>query len=358
MLPYLSELKDLACTISDGAEYAHLQGNDAEAIERIFDVLHIARTLQSDDYFVSYAVSVGIDALACHTIQLIAPDLVVEDKQIRPLIDRLLEDHQNSAVFRRAWLNERILTIHWYAKNAKRNWFLSPLADRDAVRILPRFDIFLPAADCTNFVDAQNMLDKYHRDHPPQAMRFVIGFPTQTIVPRYSRWYYSDVDLTPWFDRNFRVIAERRITAVSLACQLYRAKNGHFPESLEQLVPEFLPAIPKDPFFADGRPIGYTIKSLPAPLKGPRPFLYFDPGGGDFVPKAEPIYDWYALPVSGPQVRQYRDISRFVPPASPKAVNNNPYQSNAPGKNSEEDDDLQKPDATQVHGAQDAAAKP
>ena len=358
MLPYLSELKDLAGTICDGAEYAHLQGNDTEAIERILDALHIARTLQSDDYFVSYVVSVGIDALACHTIQLIAPDLSVEDKQIRPLIDRLLEESQNSAAFRHALLNDRIWLIHWYAKNAKRNWFLSPLANRDAVRALSPFDIFLHAAECNNFADAQNMLDRCHWDHPPQAMRFVIGFPTQTIVPRYSRWYYTDVDLTPWFDRNFRVIAERRVTAISLACQLYRARNGHFPESLGQLVPEFLSAIPADPFFADGRPIGYTIKVLPAPLKGPRPFLYFDPGGGDFVPKAEPIYDWYALPVSGPQVRQYRDISRFVPPASPKTVNNNPYKSNAPGNNSEEEDSLPKPDPNQLQNAQDAPAKP
>jgi len=68
--------------------------------------------------------------------------------------------------------------------------------------------------------------------------------------------------------------------------------------------------------------------------------LYFDPGGGDIAPRPQPICDWYSLPIRGAPVRQYRDISRFVPPALPKTVNNNPNISNAPGEDSEEDKGL------------------
>ena len=41
---------------------------------------------------------------------------------------------------------------------------------------------------------------------------------------------------------------QRRATAVVVAATLCKRKNGDFPDSLEALVPEFLPSVPKDPF--------------------------------------------------------------------------------------------------------------
>ena len=73
--------------------------------------------------------------------------------------------------------------------------------------------------------------------------------------------------------------------------------------------------------------------------------LYFDPGGGDVVPRADPIHSWYALPIQGPPVRQYRDLSRFTPPPLKKAVNKNPNQSYAPGYYSQEDNRTPQPDS-------------
>ena len=35
---------------------------------------------------------------------------------------------------------------------------------------------------------------------------------------------------------------------VVVAAELYRRKTGHRPESLDALVPEFLPSVPTDPF--------------------------------------------------------------------------------------------------------------
>ena len=40
-----------------------------------------------------------------------------------------------------------------------------------------------------------------------------------------------------------------------LAIQAYRDEKGSPPESLEALVPDFLPAVPDNPF--DGQPISY-----------------------------------------------------------------------------------------------------
>jgi hypothetical protein len=50
--------------------------------------------------------------------------------------------------------------------------------------------------------------------------------------------------------------ARRRAALTAIAVQHFRlAKNGAIPERLEELVPRFLPAVPRDPF--DGQPLRY-----------------------------------------------------------------------------------------------------
>jgi hypothetical protein len=49
--------------------------------------------------------------------------------------------------------------------------------------------------------------------------------------------------------------AELRCSAAALAAERYRQKHGRWPEELKDLVPEFLKAVPVDPF--DGKPLRY-----------------------------------------------------------------------------------------------------
>ena len=43
----------------------------------------------------------------------------------------------------------------------------------------------------------------------------------------------------------------------AIACERYRGKHGKLPQSLDELVPEFLPEVPADPF--DGEPLRYLV---------------------------------------------------------------------------------------------------
>ena len=53
--------------------------------------------------------------------------------------------------------------------------------------------------------------------------------------------------------------AVMRAALTACAVERYRLKNSsNFPEQLDQLVPEFLPAVPSDPF--DGRPLRYEVR--------------------------------------------------------------------------------------------------
>jgi hypothetical protein len=49
--------------------------------------------------------------------------------------------------------------------------------------------------------------------------------------------------------------ALQRLGQVAVALRLYRHEHGRYPETLEELVPKYLPSLPVDPF--DGKPLRY-----------------------------------------------------------------------------------------------------
>ena len=64
-IPELTGGRAVANLATDAAEHAHTRQDDAEAVERLFDVLHLARSLRRDPTLISQVVAGGFDALAC-----------------------------------------------------------------------------------------------------------------------------------------------------------------------------------------------------------------------------------------------------------------------------------------------------
>jgi len=76
--------------------------------------------------------------------------------------------------------------------------------------------------------------------------------------------------LMPNFDRaienTYRSLTDRRLAATALAIRLYAADHeSRLPGKVEELVPNYLPAVPIDPFAAGGKtPLRY-IRADPDP---------------------------------------------------------------------------------------------
>jgi hypothetical protein len=161
---------------------------------------------------------------------------------------------------------------------------------------------------------------KLTKEEPPALSR--------TGVPRYSRWFVEPHSTERYFETRFRVTAERRMAATSLAVQLFRADHGRWPAALDELAPKYLPAVPLDPFKVD-QPIGYNVFRGALPDGRDRPMLFTRPSDTvdhDIGPYPEPMYSWESDRVVGRRIIwQYRDLSRFVPPpASTQAVDDEP----------------------------------
>jgi hypothetical protein len=87
------------------------------------------------------------------------------------------------------------------------------------------------------------------------------------------------------------VFRDAALTAIAL--ELFRRREGRYPDRLDQLVPRFLPAVPIDPM--DGQPLRYT-------LRAGQPLLYsvghdrVDDGGKlNLTGKDQPASQWRPL---------------------------------------------------------------
>lgn len=356
LLTHLNGVRALANTLADGIAYAHVTGHDGEAIERSLDLLHVARSIRHEDFVISQLVAIGIEATACHEIQSIAPGLRLDAKsatrpattaQVRRLIDVLLNEDLARRGLERSIVTERISWIETSRMRADGTWVIRPLAHHAIARGLSNFDIISEALRAETMPAAQRIFDRCEWGWP-DATR--LSAPAVDNVPRYSRWFDGyDLTSTAYIERHFRIIAERRATAASLACQLFRAERGRWPERLEELVPTHLPRVPVDPFFEDGRWIGYLVLHGALPDGGDRPLLYWYVADFDYGPPPGPTYGWYlderCPPGRWRQHRQYRDVSRFVPPPPPppstQAVPNDPQEPDAPGQQQQPDDERQ-----------------
>ena len=63
-------------------------------------------------------------------------------------------------------------------------------------------------------------------------------------------------ELNTFINTHFKANTTLAATKIIIACQLFQRANGCKPQTLDELVPDFLPSVPLDPY--DGNPFRYT----------------------------------------------------------------------------------------------------
>jgi hypothetical protein len=327
----LNPARHLANTVADGATLAHVRGDDTEAIERLRDLLHLARSLRHDDVYITQLVATGIEALTCDATMILAPGLRLEPSAsasapatraaAQALIAELLDEKTMHRGFVRGLHFERAMLHELLQQKGTGTWVIRPLAVAQLLREHRNFDVFLDAAALPDKPRVTAAFAHLEKD--------VLSSPrSRDEVPRYSRWFMEPHFTERYFANHFRVIGERRLAATSLAAQLFRADHGRWPTTLAELVPAYLPSVPLDPFRRD-EPIGYVVFPRALPDGRDRPMLLlraYETADNDIGPYPEPMYSWEDARVLVRRVIwQYRDLSRFVPPpASTQAVDDQP----------------------------------
>ncbi len=143
---------------------------------------------------------------------------------------------------------------------------MAPTWTRSAVDAARKGNSFDAAANAPDWPRARPHLPASDTSEPWLESYPVLGFLLST----------SEFDMG--FSLHFRILTQRRMAAAALAIRLSELDHGRRPETLDELVPDYLPAVPLDPMDPAGGPIRYRPHADPPLLYSVGPDL-IDQGG-------------------------------------------------------------------------------
>lgn len=314
LLPQLSGQRRLAKLGVAAGSVAAKRGDHAELVQIALDLAHLARRIDEPrtSVVISHMVAIAVHSLLAETLlEPLIPNLSVAPvgpgastrssdtadvpqggaagRSARPaprdavleLIRELYDDAPIRKGWQRAMTAERasmLDTVRGFLDGTTPGAILGVPGSMgisarlvrsvtratfqlDGVRMLRNATLMLRAGLAASFPEAQRFVAEIE-----SSAGATVNVPfTQQASRILSRI------LEPAYDRSlslsFRIRAMRRMAATALAIRLFELDHGTRPASLAELVPEYLPDPPRDPFAPNDEPLGY----VPA---GPRPRVY------------------------------------------------------------------------------------
>jgi hypothetical protein len=132
----------------------------------------------------------------------------------------------------------------------------------------------------------------------------------------------KDLSKSKFIETAYRGNTEQSFAAVSLASHLFQLDRNRWPNTMDELVPAYLPVVSIDPWGDGKQTIGYVLIKGGLPDGGDRPLVFSrcESRDGLFVRIDQPMYSFYNGDGSNlpyPQQKrggQFRDITRWAPP--------------------------------------------
>jgi hypothetical protein len=271
-LPDLNPLRSLANLLSSDAFIAHTRGDDDTALLDLLNERHEAdATEQYYPSLVSHMVAVGINSLASDgTLRLSRVVHLSSSSQrqtAQRLIASLLGDRAVIQGAQTCWFGERQLSLYMTTglpgppgppgRVPTAIYFcIRPLLIADAPRALEIQFQTQDALKEPTWPAAKAKLPDYAALHEGGAIYQITHLVTM-LTPSYDRFC----------ETQYRGLAERRVAALAMAIALYRSDhNGNWPETLDELAPNYIAPVPIDPFSPSASPMRYSPNAPGGPI--------------------------------------------------------------------------------------------
>jgi hypothetical protein len=271
-------LAKLACA---AAVYHHSEADDAAAVAAMHDVFALSRhTARREPCSINMLVCAAIDGLAVRTLERIAPRLAVAGQDAAATAPPGPASRRDVAALVAELLNEQRLRRDWVRNQQSERLFCL-----DTCRVLSSgqttitavlggigpavtFDLaalglFAPAwtLDVVRLMESRTRQAQTGLASSLSAAKALSpNPPTRVSAPdQVAHWLstLSEGVALRMIEIHFRSLAGRRMAAIALAIRLYETDHGQRPESLSDLVPDYLPGVPHDPFDPTDGPIRY-----------------------------------------------------------------------------------------------------
>jgi hypothetical protein len=219
-----------------------------------------ADAAQSQPFLVAQQSVMHGHRWALSTVADIVVDMPLEDaklrEQLRAMIAVLLDERRQTEALQDGMRGDRAMHLDTGMMLSASYPVLRPALHLDTLRLLEQDDAMIAASNAPTW--------------PATRAAFPVR-PTFAGSKHHAR-FVGNLFTNAWDEKNLlrhaQLKAHGRLVATMLAIRLYQHDHpGQRPPTLEALVPQYLPTVPRDPLAATDQPIRY----LP---QGARPYIY------------------------------------------------------------------------------------
>jgi hypothetical protein len=263
-LPHLDKIRELVLLSEYRAVLAIDSGQSTNADASVKDILGMARTLDEEPALISQLVRFGLVRIGIVTLEKRLNAGKLSDAELTDLADVLAQQKETNFIAR-GLIGERAMSESIFrASFAKTKRLLTDFEGlRDQTPAPQRPSQFLKTTgiferDLLFYLGAMETNISFAKLSPPQSLAVT---NLHDIMSENARKHYCifSAMILPGVSgpatREADGFARIRLATTALASERFRLAKGRLPENLNELVPQFLPAVPVDPF--DGQSLRY-----------------------------------------------------------------------------------------------------
>ena len=258
LFPHIYDLRDGARFLALEAHVRAHREDPAGAARSIRAIFMLARSLEREPISVSLLSRLNRDDIAREQLKILMPTVDFSDEDLRGL-----QDHFRAIDYRdglhRAMMGERAMGIDAF-QNPDSLGRQSRLYTRSPLRFAQGsgFVLYLEHMDRGVLASQQPWPQALQAAEQAEAKRddFVDNASLFTRLTHIFLGSVAPLDIV--FHISACGVAMNDAADAAIAVELYRRAEGKLPQRLDDLVPDFLPQVPADPF--DGQPLRYVVR--------------------------------------------------------------------------------------------------
>jgi hypothetical protein len=260
-IPHLKQIKTAAQLLRIRST-VEIQDASPAWTNSIYLQLKLADTVDSEPGIIGYAVRVAVVRIAAISAQNALDAAPPSPAACRLLRDAFLETTKTNAL-PQALIGERAIYLPYFRMSRAELQSLATLDEDDNPRtvigksFVPFWAIGLFESDLDFYLSTMEKGIEASRSAPPASLQLTNIFNVSATTHR--KFYLFSGMLLPSLSkisvRGASAEASAKLAATAFAIEEFRQAKKRLPETLQELTPEFLDAVPLDPF--DARPIRY-----------------------------------------------------------------------------------------------------
>lgn len=279
-LPHLVELRKLALLEQFRAFNASDSNQPAIASAAVISILGMASTLDQEPSLISKLVRLAMLNIAIATLERGMNQVSLSESELRGL-DLAFFKAVDTNQLADGLVGDRAMMIRYFRMTSAeiKRYSESSAGDNKGAQAGPQIPGSRPMLfrvtgfferDLRFYLEIMETNISLAKMPPPKSV-LVSNVEAELRKQSQGEFYIMSTMLLPTINslitRDISDQAQVRTAQVALKIELYRTLNGHLPETLGELVPQYLPAVPIDPF--DGQPLrfhhldkGYVVYSV------------------------------------------------------------------------------------------------